>query len=314
MQRLISQTPVSRHTVERRISRISANVKDKLQRDLENATAFSLALDESTDVTDNPQLAVFVHYVSSDGNNQETTRGVNIKKALDEILMKAKIPLNKFVSVATDGAPAIVGRNAGLIALIKNDPSFPDFFPIHCIIYRENLISRYFKYEDIMKIVLEIVNFIRKHSKTHRQFRNFIEELELEDKPSDVSFCCIVRRLSTSNVLRRFVELLDSIIAFLKEIKKPYPQLENDDWIQDLMFFTDIMQHLNTLNLALQGKDKLLSDISHTHFDFQNKIKIFQNDLLSKKFSHFPNLSRRINAFPDIEIKNEKLEDYKDKL
>ena len=56
LQRLISQTPVSRHTVERRISRISANVKDKLQRDLANAIAFSLALDKSTDVTDNPQL------------------------------------------------------------------------------------------------------------------------------------------------------------------------------------------------------------------------------------------------------------------
>ena len=74
------------------------------------------------------------------------------------------------------------------------------------------------------------------------------------------------------------------------------------------------MQHLNTLNLALQGKDKLLSDLSQTVFGFQNKIRIFQNDLLSKKFSYFPNLSRRINAFPDIEIKNEKLEDYKDKL
>ena len=50
-----------------------------------------------------------------------------------------------------------------------------------------------------MKTVLEIVNFIHKHSKTHRQFRNFIEELELEDKPNDVSFYCIVRWLSTSN-------------------------------------------------------------------------------------------------------------------
>ena len=124
-----------------------------------NATAFSLALDESTDVTDNPQLAVYVRYVSSDVVvkeellDKETTRGVDIEKALDEILMKAEIPLNKFVSVATDGAPAMVGRNAGLIALIKNDSSYPDFLPIHCIIHRENLISRYFKYEDIMKTV-----------------------------------------------------------------------------------------------------------------------------------------------------------------
>ena len=117
---------------------------------------------------------MFVRYVSSDVvvkeelsdliALKETTRGVDIKKALDEILMKAKIPLNKFVSVATDGALAMVGRNAGLIALIKNDPSYPDFLLIHCIIYRENLISRYFKYEDIIKTVLETVNFIM-HSK-----------------------------------------------------------------------------------------------------------------------------------------------------
>ena len=88
-----------------------------------------------------------------------------MKKALDEILIKAKIPLNKFVSVATDGT--MVGRNAGLIAFIKNDTSYTDFFSIHCIIHHENLISRYFKYEDIVKTILEIVNFIHKHNKTH---------------------------------------------------------------------------------------------------------------------------------------------------
>ena len=80
------------------------------------------------------------------------------------------------------------------------------------------------------------------------------------------------------------------------------------------MFFTGIMQHLNTLNLALQGKNKLVSDLSQTGFGSQNKIIIFQNDLLSKRFSHFPNLSRRINAFPNIEIKNMKQQDYNDKL
>ena len=104
-----------------------------------------------------------------------------------------------------------------------------------------------------MKTVLEIVNFIRKHSKTHRQFRNVIEKLELQNKLSDVSLYCIVRWLSTSNVLGRFVELLDPIIACLKESKKCFPQLKYDDWIQDLMFFTDIMQHLNTVSLTLQA-------------------------------------------------------------
>lgn len=160
-------------------------------------------MDESTDIQDNPQLAVFICYVSLDVivkekmldliALKETTRGVDIENALDSIVRNAKLPLEKLVSVATDGAPSMVGKSAILIGLLKSDPNYPTFFPIHCTIHWENLTARYFKYEDVMKTVLEIVNFIRKHSKTQRQFRNFIEELKLEDKRSDDSFYCIVR-------------------------------------------------------------------------------------------------------------------------
>ena len=65
----------------------------------------------------------------------------------------------------------MVGKHAGSIALIKNDPNYTDFLPIH----HENLISKYFKYEDIIKTVLEIINFIHKHSKIHKQFRNLLK-------------------------------------------------------------------------------------------------------------------------------------------
>jgi hypothetical protein len=120
LQRLIAQTPASRHTTERRISQISADVAGKMQNDFKNSFAFSLALDKSTDIQDNPQLAVFVRYVSSDVivkeevldlvALKETTRGVDIKNSLDRALTNADIPLNKLVSVATDGTPAMVGE------------------------------------------------------------------------------------------------------------------------------------------------------------------------------------------------------------
>ena len=42
-----------------------------------------------------------------------------------------------------------------------------------------------------MKTVLEIVNFIRVNGKNHRQFRNFVEELELEDAPSDFFYTAL---------------------------------------------------------------------------------------------------------------------------
>lgn len=71
-----------------------------------------------------------------------------------------------------------------------------------------------------------------------------------------------MRWLPTSNVLNRFVELLEAIIAFLEEKVSFSPRLEDDGWMQDLMFFTDVMQHLQPLNLALQGKDKIISELT----------------------------------------------------
>ncbi len=84
--------PCLRRTTQKRISQISVT----MQNDLKSSFAFSIALDESRDTQDNPQLAIFVQYVSSDCTikeelldmvaPKETTRGNDIKHALDEAL------------------------------------------------------------------------------------------------------------------------------------------------------------------------------------------------------------------------------------
>ena len=80
-----------------------------MQSDLKSSLVFSIALDESTDIQDNPQLAIFVRYVSFDLTIKEelsdlvaireTTRGVAIKNALDEALTIFHVLLNELVSV-----------------------------------------------------------------------------------------------------------------------------------------------------------------------------------------------------------------------
>ena len=90
---------------------------------------------------------------------RKTTRGVDIKNALDKALTRSHVPLNKLVSVATDDAPAMVGKQVELIGLMKCNPNFPEFFPlhplhciplhcipIHCIIHREHLAAKHFRY------------------------------------------------------------------------------------------------------------------------------------------------------------------------
>ena len=124
---------------------------------------------------------------------RETTCGVDIKNALDEALARFHVPPIKLVSVATDGAPAMDGKQVRLIGLMKCDPNFPEFLPIHCIIHHQHLAAKHFRYEDVIKTILEIVNFICVNGKNHWRFHNFVEELELEDVPSDVSLYCVKR-------------------------------------------------------------------------------------------------------------------------
>lgn len=206
---------------------------------------------------------------------KNTTRGIDIKSALDNILSDTGIPLNNLVSVATDGAPAMLGQNLGLIGLLKNDPRIPEFLPLHCIVHREHLVAKYFKYENVMNTVLQIVNYIRTNSKTHRQFKNFLEELDVEGHSQDITFYCLVRWLSTYNVLSRFVDLMEPISNFLKEKEKNCPELKDDEWINDCMFLTDIMEHLQSLNLALQGKNKVITDLFQTVLSFIKKNSAF---------------------------------------
>ncbi|XP_065665556.1 protein FAM200A-like [Hydra vulgaris] len=189
IQRLISNISVSRHTTERRISEISVKVEQHLLNDLKNWEAFSLALDESTDIQDKPLMAVF--------------------EALDTVLVKANAK-NKLVIVATDGATAMVGKHIRLM-------------------------------------VQEIVNYIWSNAKNHRQFKNFISELGLADKPSDLSFYCAVRWLSSSDVLYRFVELLEPIKCFLFEKQKTFEIFDYVNFLQDLLFLIDVVQRLQNL-------------------------------------------------------------------
>ena len=120
----------------------------------------------------------------------------------------------------------MVGKHVGLIGLLKSDPEYPEFIPVHFVIHQEHLAAKHFNFPIVLKSMLEIVNYIRSNAKNHRQFKNLINKLDLADKPNDLSFYCVVRWLSSSDVFYRFVELLEPIKSFLIEKKRTFEILE----------------------------------------------------------------------------------------
>ena len=154
----------------------------------------------------------------------------------------------------------MLGTRSGVIVLIMKDDNYPLFLPIHCVIHREHLAAKYF--DHVMKIVLEIVNFNRSSANTHCLFINFVDKLDEDIIPNDVNYFCIVRWLSTNNVLKRFVDLFEPICVFLEDKRKICEQPGDVEWKQGLMFFNDVKNHLQAPNLSLQGKSRLCVIVS----------------------------------------------------
>ena len=180
----------------------------------------------------------------------------------------------------------MVGYVNGLLCLCKADQPFPEFCNCHCMIDREQLLCKSLNSDNVMKPVMEIGNYIHVHSLNHRQFRNLSTELD-HGLPGHLPLHCTVRWLSKSKVLSRFHDLLHAVKIFMEEKGKYYPQISDLEWVIDLGFLVDMMCHLDRLNLTLQGKFKMLSDLVKSVFAFINKLKLSKVHFEKGELTHF---------------------------
>lgn len=92
-----------------------------------------------------------------------------IYQVIKNYIKEINIPLQKFVSMITDGAPATNGSDVGFITLCKNDTKFLNFFHYNCIIHQQAFCTKVLHYEHVMKVVLKIENSIRTIQTTSEQ-------------------------------------------------------------------------------------------------------------------------------------------------
>lgn len=298
--RLFSKIPLSRMTIQRRVEDLAKDITEQLLDRLASCTYFSVALDESTDITDTAQLLVYVRAVNSNFEvTQELaglaslhgrTTGLDIFNGMKSVLERFNIQWSKMRSMTTDGAPSMVGKEIGLAGQMKSflkgiglQDDAVDMF--HCIIHQEALCSRVMKFDNVMKYVVNAVNFIRSKGLNHRQFKSFLEESQADYQ--DIPYHTAVRWLSRGKVLKRFVELRSEICTFLNEKGKETVVFDDKTWLSDLAFLTDITGHLNTVNQRLQGKDNFIFDMFQELQALQLKLQLFQSHLLSGNLVHF---------------------------
>ena len=123
----IQDIPVSARTIERRIIDIAKDVNKLQTIALKTANVFSVAVDESIDINDNPRLAVVAKYCCDGEVHEElcclkpmygTTAGKDKLDTFTNHFEERRIDVKKIFSVTTDGAPAMIRQHRGYLNLI----------------------------------------------------------------------------------------------------------------------------------------------------------------------------------------------------
>ena len=303
----IKAVPLSADTAARRISSSIVDVNEQISKMLCNCDAIAIAVDESTDIRDVVQCCIFVRAINNDFKVTEDllhlypltgkTRGEDVLDCVMETLKNFNIPLQLVLSLTTDGAPSMTDKNTGFTSLFKKHPETgDDVISFHCIIHQENLAALHSDMADaVMKDVVDIVNFIRAHALNHREFCKLLNEYDTHY--GELVYHCQVRWLSKGAVLDHFFHLIEPIKTYLSErgnlpakISDILVNLNDKKWMEQLAFLADITSHLNKLNLELQGKEKIITDMFTTVIAFENKLCLFHAHFKAGIVTHFERL------------------------
>ncbi|KFM67397.1 General transcription factor II-I repeat domain-containing protein 2, partial [Stegodyphus mimosarum] len=184
---------LSRNTVAERVTDLAANLSDQIKAKSSSFESFSIACDESTDISGKAQLAVFLRSCDKNFNIFEellelipmpgTTTGEDIFTCVFGLLQKYNLPLAKLNSVATDGAPSMTGKNKGFVALLRKKLSEihgSNIHHMHCIIHQEVLCTKVINMENVLSYIKKVINFIRSRGLNQHQFTAFLSELDSE--------------------------------------------------------------------------------------------------------------------------------------
>ncbi|KAM7148817.1 general transcription factor II-I repeat domain-containing protein 2 isoform 2-T3 [Molossus nigricans] len=313
---------------------LTGNLWEKLREKIKSFVAYSIAIDEITDINNTTQLAIFIRGVDENFDVSEelldtvpmtgTKSGNEIFLRVEKSLKKFNIDWSKLVSVASTGTPAMVDANSGLVTKLKSKVAMvckgSDLKSVCCIIHPESLCAQKLKMDHVMNVVVNSVNWICSRGLNHSEFTTLL--YELDSQYGSLLYYTEIKWLSRGLVLKRFFESLEEIDSFMSSRGKPLPQLSSQDWVRDLAFLVDMTMHLNTLNISLQGHSQIVTQMYDLIRAFLAKLCLWETHLARNNLAHFPTLksvsrneSDGLNYIPKIvELKTEfqkRLSDFK---
>ena len=295
LKTVATSLPMSNNTMQRRTVECAHDINDQVLADFKASPARSLALDESTDNTSDPQLAVYGRYLKGNTVLEELlaffplelrTTGQAIYDKMSEFLESVGITWDDITEVNVDGAAAMFGKKTGFRGrLIRNHP---DVRVNHCVIHRQALASKKLSkpFESVMSITVNCINFIKAKDLNNRLFRKLCHENDADY--DNLLFYNTVRWLSRGKSLKRVFILRAEMAQFLTTKKHVHAEKFRDpQFLARLALLTDVFEHMNFLNQELQGRDNYVFDLNRAVRAFMRKIEVMIAQVRAKNFVSF---------------------------
>ncbi|XP_047389158.1 general transcription factor II-I repeat domain-containing protein 2B-like isoform X3 [Sciurus carolinensis] len=286
---------------------LAGGLWQKLREKLRSLVAYSMAVDEITDINNTPQLALFIRGVDDNFDVSEelldtvpvtgTRSGHEVFSRVEKSLRKFNIDWSKLVSVASTGTPAMVDANHGLVTKLKSKVAMAckgaDLKSLCCIIHPESVCAQKLQMEHVMAVVVTSVNWICSRGLNRSEFTTLL--YELDSQYGSLLYHTEIKWLSRGLVLKRFFDSLEEIASFMSSRGKPVPELSSPAWIRDLAFLVDVTTHLNALDSSLQGHSQMVTQMYDLIRAFLAKLCLWETHLARNNLAHFPTL-RSVSA------------------
>ncbi|KAI4882258.1 hypothetical protein NFI96_003783, partial [Prochilodus magdalenae] len=141
---------------------------------------------------------------------------------------------------------------------------------------------------EVMSLVIQVVNFIVARALNDRQFKTLLDEVG--NNYPGLLLHSNVRWLSRGKVLSRFAACLSEVRTFLEMKNVKHPELANTEWLLKFYYLVDMTEHLNQLNVKMQGVGNTVLSLQQAVFAFENKLELFIADIETGRLLHFEKL------------------------
>ncbi|XP_071053685.1 general transcription factor II-I repeat domain-containing protein 2-like [Onthophagus taurus] len=322
----IQSIPMSARSNTRRMEILATDIKSSLLELLEKAPCYAIALDESCDVVDDEQISIFVRFFDVENKifREEllailplkgNTRGEDLFKAIDKFINNSNIRYDKIVSLSTDGAPAMIGKEKGVVKKIRDKN--PSLISYQCIIHQTALCGKLSAtLKEVMDSLVQLINFMRSHSSLqHRKFKKFLSECDAVY--SDLLQHNNVRWLTKGQVVERFWLIKDLLANLGYAGSKEALRVHNKPaQYANCGFSEGYSEIFKCVNIELQGNGKLICDLIQSVSAFRRKLDIFEKDIARHEFIHFPTILeyKKENSEEDVAVFVRFLSDLRDEF